>query len=72
MLSDSTTLHWHGIKQVGTPYMDGVPYVSQCPVLPGESFRYIYEASLNGSFFWHSHIGNSTLQNRCAISTRAF
>lgn len=57
MLSESTTIHWHGFKQRGTPYMDGVPYVSQCPLLPGENFRYVFKASDPGTFFYHSHIG---------------
>ncbi|KAJ8686471.1 hypothetical protein QAD02_022265 [Eretmocerus hayati] len=26
MISESTTIHWHGMKQRRTPYMDGVPY----------------------------------------------
>ena len=31
-----TTIHWHGIRLPLA--MDGVPYVSQAPVLPGEYF----------------------------------
>ncbi|KAJ8683448.1 hypothetical protein QAD02_019240 [Eretmocerus hayati] len=58
MLSESTTIHWHGVKQEGTPYMDGVPYVSQCPIHPGETFRYKFKALDSGTFFWHSHIGS--------------
>ncbi|XP_052281150.1 uncharacterized protein LOC127878662 [Dreissena polymorpha] len=38
--SEGTTIHWHGLPQVGTPWMDGVPYVTQCPILPGQSFTY--------------------------------
>jgi hypothetical protein len=34
----ATTIHWHGIR---LPLeMDGVPYVPQLPVLPGEYFDY--------------------------------
>ncbi|CAB0032828.1 unnamed protein product [Trichogramma brassicae] len=57
MLSESTTIHWHGFKQRGTPYMDGVPFVSQCPILPGQTFQYIFNATEAGTYFWHSHIG---------------
>lgn len=57
MLTEVTTIHWHGIKQYGTPYMDGVPFVTQCPILPGQSFRYSFNASSAGTFYWHSHIG---------------
>ncbi|XP_076296818.1 uncharacterized protein LOC143217023 [Lasioglossum baleicum] len=55
--SESTTMHWHGQHHVKTPYMDGVPYVSQCPISPGSSFRYDYLASETGTHFWHSHLG---------------
>ncbi|XP_058802815.1 uncharacterized protein LOC131670857 [Phymastichus coffea] len=57
MLSESTVIHWHGFKQRGTPYMDGVAYVNQCPILPGTDFRYTFRASDPGTFFYHSHIG---------------
>ncbi|XP_029665987.1 laccase-1-like isoform X4 [Formica exsecta] len=55
--SESTTMHWHGQHHLATPYMDGVPYVSQCPIPPGATFRYNYIASEAGTHFWHSHIG---------------
>lgn len=55
--SESTTLHWHGQHQKETPYMDGVPYVTQCPILPHDTFRYTFKATQGGTHFWHSHIG---------------
>lgn len=33
------TLHWHGVWQRGTQYYDGVPFVTQCPIQQGNSFR---------------------------------
>nr|KAF7421813.1 hypothetical protein H0235_009649 [Vespula pensylvanica] len=57
MHSESTTMHWHGLHHHKTPYMDGVPYISQCPIPPGSSFRYDYIATEIGTHFWHSHIG---------------
>lgn len=57
MHADSTTLHWHGQHMRLTPFMDGTPFVSQCPVLPGNSFRYSFIASPHGTHFWHSHVG---------------
>lgn len=57
MMSDSTTIHWHGFHQHGTPYMDGVPYVTQCPIHPGSTFRYHFRATNAGTHFWHSHTG---------------
>lgn len=37
--------------------MDGVPMVSQCPILEGQTFRYSYLAETPGTYFWHSHDG---------------
>ncbi|KAK9511421.1 hypothetical protein O3M35_000082 [Rhynocoris fuscipes] len=53
----STSVHWHGIRQISTPHSDGVPYVTQCPINPGETFRYRFIAEEDGSFFYHSHSG---------------
>lgn len=53
-------MHWHGQHLEKAPYMDGVPYVSQCPILPGSTFRYDYIAAEAGTHFWHSHIGASS------------
>lgn len=33
------TLHWHGLWQRGTQYYDGVPFVTQCPIQQGNTFR---------------------------------
>ncbi|XP_016840817.1 laccase-4-like [Nasonia vitripennis] len=55
--TETTTIHWHGLHQRGTPFMDGVPYLTQCPIMPGEVFRYDFIADRPGSFIWHSHSG---------------
>jgi iron transport multicopper oxidase len=34
--NQSTTVHWHGIRQNGTNEMDGVAGVTQCPIPPGK------------------------------------
>ena len=57
LMSEGTTIHWHGIHQRKTPYMDGVPHISQCPIGPGHTFRYNFNAENQGTHFWHSHIG---------------
>ena len=48
-----TTIHWHGIRLPLA--MDGVPYVSQAPVLPGEYFDYDFITPDAGSFWYHPH-----------------
>ena len=51
-----TTIHWHGIR---LPLeMDGVPYVSQAPVLPGEYFDYSFITPDAGSFWYHPHVAS--------------
>lgn len=56
-LSESTSLHWHGILQKDTPFMDGVGMITQCPISPHTKFQYVYKASNPGTHFWHSHSG---------------
>ncbi|KAJ5676646.1 uncharacterized protein N7477_002279 [Penicillium maclennaniae] len=44
-----------GIEQVGTPWSDGVPGVSQVPIQQGRSFLYRWTADQYGSYFYHAH-----------------
>ncbi len=55
---ESTSIHWHGMDQFNTPWMDGVGFVSQCPFGPGETFRYIFKAFPSGTFWYHAHMGS--------------
>ncbi|XP_069675464.1 uncharacterized protein [Periplaneta americana] len=57
MPSQSTTIHWHGLFQRGTPFYDGVPMITQCPIVGGNTFRYQFYANQPGTFYWHSHDG---------------
>ena len=52
---EGTALHWHGLLQVGTPWEDGVPAVSQCPIASGKSLTYSFKADLYGTSWYHSH-----------------
>ena len=52
-----TTVHWHGMHQIGTWRMDGVAGVSQEPIPPGESFDYEFVAQPAGTHWYHSHTG---------------
>ncbi|KAK3595591.1 hypothetical protein CHS0354_009547 [Potamilus streckersoni] len=56
--SEAATIHWHGLHQRGTPWMDGVPFVTQCPILPGQTFTYKFIAEPKGTFWYHSHMGS--------------
>ncbi|CAK1547706.1 unnamed protein product [Leptosia nina] len=57
LMTEGTTVHWHGQHQRGTNYMDGTPYITQCPILPETTFRYQFNATQAGTHFWHSHSG---------------
>ncbi|CAI2188453.1 18523_t:CDS:2, partial [Funneliformis geosporum] len=68
------TIHWHGItmrakerqtppndsEPLGTPFMDGVPGINQCPT-PGfndtqnNRFDYFFQFVDSGTFWYHSH-----------------
>ena len=46
---NATTIHWHGIRQIGTNDMDGVPGISECALVPGQSKTYRFLASSYGT-----------------------
>lgn len=43
--SNATALHWHGIFQNGTNWMDGAAGVTQCPIAPGQSYQYKFNVT---------------------------
>ena len=53
-LPESTAVHFHGV--VVPIAQDGVPFITQPPVKPGESFTYEFVAKNPGSHMYHSHI----------------
>lgn len=52
---EGLALHWHGFLQHGIPWEDGVPGVTQCPIPPGKSYTYQFQAELYGTTWYHSH-----------------
>lgn len=57
LLYEGITIHWHGMVQWLTPWMDGVGTVSHCPINPGERFTYRWMADPSGTHWYHSHLG---------------
>jgi FtsP/CotA-like multicopper oxidase with cupredoxin domain len=53
--SNGTSFHWHGIRQLNTNYMDGVNGITECPVAPGDSKTYLFQATQHGTSWYHSH-----------------
>ena len=55
MEQQGITIHWHGIHLRDNLWMDGVPYITQCPIHPRQSFTYRFLADPAGTHFYHSH-----------------
>ncbi|MBI1802500.1 MAG: multicopper oxidase domain-containing protein, partial [Chloroflexi bacterium] len=52
-LKESTAIHWHGVHTPNN--MDGVPFLTQPPIKPGQTFTYEFTAKPIGSHMYHSH-----------------
>ncbi|KAF9174197.1 hypothetical protein BGX21_004910 [Mortierella sp. AD011] len=53
---NGTSIHWHGMFQNGTNWMDGTTGVTQCPIPPGQSFTYNFTVPNQwGTYWWHAH-----------------
>ncbi|MBC7962624.1 MAG: multicopper oxidase domain-containing protein [Steroidobacteraceae bacterium] len=48
-----TSIHWHGILLPNA--MDGVPFVTQPPIAPGQTFTYTFDLRQSGTYWYHSH-----------------
>ncbi|KAJ8873342.1 hypothetical protein PR048_026976 [Dryococelus australis] len=51
------SVHWPGLRQSGTPHMDGVPMVTQCPVPANSRYRYVTRAADPGTHLYRAHSG---------------
>lgn len=59
MPNTTTSIHWHGINQYNTTWMDGVAGISQCGI-PAGGGSWTYEFTLldqRGTYWWHAHTG---------------
>ncbi|TVT99795.1 hypothetical protein EJB05_54796, partial [Eragrostis curvula] len=57
LLTENTAIHWHGIRQIGTPWADGTEGVTQCPIQPGDTFTYRFVVDRPGTYMYHAHYG---------------
>ena len=57
LTTEGISIHWHGMHQRGSLWMDGVGQVTQCQIGPSSSFSYEYIARPSGTFWYHSHSG---------------
>jgi FtsP/CotA-like multicopper oxidase with cupredoxin domain len=53
-LKETTGIHFHGVE-FDDFRQDGVPFVTQLPIVPGEEFTYEFVAPNAGSHMYHSH-----------------
>ncbi|XP_055835815.1 L-ascorbate oxidase [Solanum dulcamara] len=55
--TEGVVIHWHGIRQIGTPWADGTAAISQCAINAGETFVYRFKVDKAGTYFYHGHYG---------------
>ena len=64
-LGESTAVHFHGLELPND--QDGVPFITQPPIKPGEGYTYEFPVPNAGSHMYHSHhnaaiqVGNGLL-----------
>jgi FtsP/CotA-like multicopper oxidase with cupredoxin domain len=52
-LPESTGVHFHGLEVPND--QDGVPFLTQPPIKPGETYKYEFTVPNSGSHMYHSH-----------------
>ncbi len=52
-MSESTAIHFHGLELPND--QDGVPFITQPPVKPGDTYTYEFTVPNAGSHMYHSH-----------------
>ncbi|KAL2336992.1 hypothetical protein Fmac_011438 [Flemingia macrophylla] len=70
LVNHNVTIHWHGIRQLRTGWADGPAYITQCPILPGQSYLYNFTITgQRGTLLWHAHVNwlRSTLHGAIVI-----
>lgn len=47
----------HGLKQYRNGWADGPAYITQCPIMTGNSYTYDFNVTgQRGTLWWHAHI----------------
>lgn len=70
MYSKSLTIHHHGLHQHGTPWMDGVPGLSQTLISAGETYVYKFLAHPAGTHFYHTHVAQLGLRGPFIVKAK--
>ncbi len=53
-LKETSSVHFHG-EEFADFFQDGIPFVTQLPIIPGEEYAYEFTAKRPGSLMYHSH-----------------
>ena len=61
-LEESTAVHWHGV--IIENKLDGVPFITQPPIKPGETYTYEMTLRNSGTHMYHSHHNAMEQTNR--------
>lgn len=56
-LPEMTGVHWHGMNLPND--QDGVPNLTQHPIMPGETYTYEWTAISTGTHWYHAHMGGN-------------
>lgn len=53
---NATSIHFHGLFQNGTNWMDGTSGITQCPIASKGTFRYEFKVDgQSGTYYYHGH-----------------
>ncbi|KAI0416031.1 L559a mutant of Melanocarpus Albomyces laccase [Xylaria grammica] len=55
---NGTSIHWHGLRQLGTNLQDGTNGITDCPIPPGGSKTYTFRLTQYGTTWYHSHFSS--------------
>ncbi|GME22696.1 Multicopper oxidase type 1 [Neofusicoccum parvum] len=58
MQYNGTSVHWHGVRQLGSTTQDGVNGITECPLAPGDTKTYKFQATQFGTTWFHSHFSS--------------
>lgn len=64
LIHNGTGIHFHGLRQWLTGFEDGVPGITECPLAPGKSRTYRWQATRYGTTWYHSHIVSLCVRGR--------
>jgi FtsP/CotA-like multicopper oxidase with cupredoxin domain len=56
-MNESTAIHWHGLRLPNK--QDGVPFITQQIVEPGQTYTYEFPARNPGTHMYHSHANSA-------------